>query len=258
MSVMSRPVIEIRRISKTYGVAPSAVRALRDVSLTVGRGEFVAIVGASGSGKSTLMNVLALLDDVERGTYRLDGVDVRHRTEDELADIRNRRIGLVFQSFNLLPSLSALRNVELPLVYAGVRRAERERRALEALEVVGLAKRARHLPTELSGGEQQRVAVARAVVNDPALVLADEPTGNLDTVASASVLAVLRRLHEEGRTVVVITHEQEVASIANRVVEMSDGRVIDDRQQQPTSGRRAVRSAGATRSSLTAVGGRTA
>ena len=217
------PVIDVRTVSKTYGEAHSAVRALRGVSLRVERGEFVAIVGASGSGKSTLMNVLALLDDVNGGSYRLDGVDVRHRTEDELAEIRNKRIGLVFQQFNLLTGSTAQQNVELPLIYAGVRRAERRRMALQALATVGLARRATHLPSELSGGEQQRVAVARAVVNDPALVLADEPTGNLDTVASASVLGVLRRLHRQGRTVVVITHEQEVASIANRVVEMRDG-----------------------------------
>ncbi len=227
----SDPVIQLRKVVKTYGSAHSAVHALRGVSLTVRRGELVAIVGASGSGKSTLMNVLALLDAVDRGSYRLDGVDVRHRTENELAEIRNRRIGLVFQAFNLLPGSSALRNVELPLVYSGVRRDERERRALEALEIVGLARRARHLPSELSGGEQQRVAVARAVVNDPAIVLADEPTGNLDTVASMSVLEMLRRLHGQGRTIVVITHEHDVAAIASRVVEMRDGRIVADHLQ---------------------------
>ncbi|MDA8342615.1 MAG: ABC transporter ATP-binding protein [Actinomycetota bacterium] len=237
MTTMSAnaPVIQLRRVVKTYGAAHNAVQALRGVSLTVRRGELVAIVGASGSGKSTLMNVLALLDDVNRGSYRLDGVDVRHRTEDELAEIRNRRIGLVFQSFNLLPGSSALRNVELPLVYSGVRRAERERRALEALETVGLDRRAHHLPSELSGGEQQRVAVARAVVNDPAIVLADEPTGNLDTVASESVLGVLRRLHRQGRTVVVITHELDVAAFASRVVEMRDGRIVADRPQSAST-----------------------
>ena len=244
---VSAPAIQLRGAVKTYGTAHSAVHALRGVSLTVRRGELVAIVGASGSGKSTLMNVLALLDDVNRGSYRLDGVDVRHRTEDELAEIRNSRIGLVFQAFNLLPGSSALRNVELPLVYSGVRRAERERRALEVLEMVGLDRRAHHLPAELSGGEQQRVAVARAVVNDPAIVLADEPTGNLDTVASGSVLGVLRRLHGQGRTVVVITHEHDVAAFASRVVEMRDGRIVADRPQNASA-----------EPSRTGVGGRTA
>jgi putative ABC transport system ATP-binding protein len=246
------PVIQLRKVVKTYGSGQSAVHALRGVSLTVGRGEFVAIVGASGSGKSTMMNVLALLDAVNRGSYLLDGVDVRYRSEDELAEIRNRRIGLVFQSFNLLTGLTALRNVELPLVYAGMHRAERRERALQALATVGLARRADHLPSELSGGEQQRVAVARAVVNDPAIVLADEPTGNLDTVASASVLGVLSRLHDQGRTVVVITHEHDVAAIAGRVVEMRDGRIVADRPQVPRS---EVALAGAL---TTRVGDRTA
>jgi putative ABC transport system ATP-binding protein len=209
------------------------VHAVRGVSLTIERGEFVAIIGASGSGKSTLMNLLALLDEPTRGRFRLDGIDVRHREEDELAEVRNRGIGLVFQAFNLLSGLSALRNVELPLIYAGVRKADRERRARAALGAVGLARRADHLPSELSGGEQQRVAVARAIVNDPALILADEPTGNLDTVATASVLGVLRRLHRQGRTLVVITHEHDVAAFANRVVEMRDGRLIADRLQEP-------------------------
>jgi len=227
------PVIQLRNVSKVYGMGQSAVHAVREVSLTIERGEFVAIVGASGSGKSTLMNLLALLDEPTKGRFRLDGIDVRHREEDELAEVRNRGIGLVFQSFNLLTGLNALRNVELPLIYAGVRRGDRERRALAALGAVGLARRADHLPSELSGGEQQRVAVARAIVNDPALILADEPTGNLDTVATASVLGVLRRLHQQGRTLVVITHEHDVAAFANRVVEMRDGRLIADRVQNP-------------------------
>jgi putative ABC transport system ATP-binding protein len=227
------PVIALRRVSKTYGSGAGRVHAVRDVSLTVRRGEFVAIIGASGSGKSTLMNILALLDDVTRGSYRIDGVDVRHREEDDLAAIRNKRIGLVFQSFNLLTGLTAVQNVELPLIYAGMRRSERQAAALEALTAVGLARRAHHLPSELSGGEQQRVAVARAIVNDPAIVLADEPTGNLDTVASASVLNILRRLHRQGRTVMVITHEHDVAAIASRIVEMRDGRVVADHVQSP-------------------------
>ena len=246
------PVIQLRKVVKTYGTAQSAVHALRGVSLTIRRGEMVAIVGASGSGKSTMMNILALLDSVNRGSYRLDGVDVRYRSEDELAEIRNRRIGLVFQSFNLLTGQTALRNVELPLIYAGVHRSERRERALQALATVGLARRADHLPSELSGGEQQRVAVARAVVNDPAIVLADEPTGNLDTVASTAVLEVLQRLHRQGRTVVVITHEHDVASIAGRIVEMRDGRIVTDRPQ-------VARSGAAEEGSLARrVGGRTA
>jgi putative ABC transport system ATP-binding protein len=226
------PVIELRKVSKTYGTAHSAVHAVRQVSLRVQRGEFVAIVGASGSGKSTLMNLLALLDEATTGRYRLDGIDVRHREEDELAEIRNRGIGLVFQAFNLLTGMTAMQNVELPLIYAGIRKVERRERSLQALASVGLARRADHLPTELSGGEQQRVAVARAVVNNPALILADEPTGNLDTAATASVLGVLRRLHRAGRTVVVITHEHDVAAIAGRVVEMRDGRIISDVVQE--------------------------
>jgi putative ABC transport system ATP-binding protein len=227
------PVIHLSKVSKTFGSGPTAVRAVREVDLRVRRGEFVAIVGASGSGKSTMMNILALLDNPTTGRYRIDGVDVSDRDEDELAAIRNGRIGLVFQAFNLLTGLTALRNVELPLVYAGVRRAEREERARQALVTVGLGRRGSHFPTELSGGEQQRVAVARAIVNNPAILLADEPTGNLDSVASASVLGVLDRLHGQGRTVVVITHEHDVAIHAERVVEMRDGRIIDDHPQQP-------------------------
>jgi len=228
----ARPVISLRKVSKTYGTGASRVHAVRQASLTIRKGEFVAIIGASGSGKSTLMNILALLDDATSGSYRLDGVDVRHREEDELADIRNRGIGLVFQAFNLLTGLTAAQNVELPLIYARMRRAERRERALAALSAVGLSKRALHLPSELSGGEQQRVAVARAIVNDPAIVLADEPTGNLDTVASASVLNILKRLHRSGRTLVVITHERDVAVIADRIVEMRDGRIVSDAVQR--------------------------
>ena len=229
----SVPVLHLAKLSKTFGSGASAVRAVREVSLKVHRGEFVAIIGASGSGKSTLMNILALLENPTKGRYRIDGVDVRHRSEDELAEIRNVRIGLVFQAFNLLTGLTALRNVELPLVYAGVRRADREARAMEALAQVGLRRRAGHFPTELSGGEQQRVAVARAIVNNPSIVLADEPTGNLDTVATASVLGMIDRLHRQGRTVVVITHEHDVAAHAERVIEMRDGRIIADRTQVP-------------------------
>jgi putative ABC transport system ATP-binding protein len=205
------------------------VFALRGVSLVVERGDFVAIMGQSGSGKSTMMNIIGCLDVPTRGHYWLDGVNVRHLDELDLSHIRNRKIGFVFQSFNLLPRMSALANVELPLTYAGVRPRQRREMATAALERVGLGDRLRHLPTELSGGQQQRVAVARAMVTNPSLVLADEPTGNLDTSDSAEVLDVISRLNAEGGTVVLITHEPDVAARANRIVTLRDGHIIDDR-----------------------------
>jgi putative ABC transport system ATP-binding protein len=198
------------------------------VSLRIDRGEHVAIMGTSGSGKSTLMNILGCLDVPTAGRYRLDGVDVRDIHEDELSDLRNRKIGFVFQSFNLVPRTSAVANVELPLTYAGVPRADRRARALAALHAVGMSDRTRHLPSELSGGQQQRVAVARAIVTDPALVLADEPTGNLDSRSTADVLDIFDRLNAEGRTVVLITHETEVAARARRIVRLADGLVVAD------------------------------
>jgi putative ABC transport system ATP-binding protein len=201
------------------------VNALAGVSLTIERGEFVAIMGRSGSGKSTLMHILGCLDVPTRGTYRLDGTDVRQIAEDDLADLRNRKIGFVFQSFNLVPRSSALSNVELPLAYAGLGRAERRRRALAALDAVGMGDRSDHLPSEMSGGQQQRVAVARAIVTNPALVLADEPTGNLDSHATEEVLSVFDGLHRQGRTVVLITHEDHVAARAMRTVRLADGRL---------------------------------
>ena len=231
MSTPSRPgadpVIELRGVDKTYRAGSLAVDALRDVSLVIGQGEMVAIAGPSGSGKSTLMHILGCLDVPSSGTYRLTGLDVSAMDENQLAEVRNRQIGFVFQGFNLLSSMSAWRNVELPLTYAGVPRAERHARALDALERVGLADRVEHRPGELSGGQQQRVAVARALVTEPSLILADEPTGNLDSASSADLLALLGGLHDAGRTIVLITHDPDVAAAAGRVVRILDGRVSD-------------------------------
>jgi putative ABC transport system ATP-binding protein len=221
----SGPVIALEDVRKTYSTGSLAVEALRGVSLTIETGDYVAIMGPSGSGKSTLMHILGCLDVVTKGRYLLAGEDVSSLSEDALAEIRNRRIGFVFQQFNLLPSLSAWRNVELPLCYAAVPRPERRARALEALDRVGLADRVEHRPSELSGGQQQRVAVARALVTDPALILADEPTGNLDSTSSADVLALFDELHAGGRTIVLITHEPDVASAAQRTVMIRDGLV---------------------------------
>jgi putative ABC transport system ATP-binding protein len=228
-----RPVLALSRVTKTYGAGDTLVRAVADVDLIVERGDYVAIMGPSGSGKSTLMHIIGCLDTQTRGRYLLDGVDVRRRDERQLSRIRNRKIGFVFQSFNLIPRTSALSNVELPLAYAGIRRPERRDRALAALEQVGLADRIDYLPTELSGGQQQRVAVARALVNEPVLLLADEPTGALDSRATTDVLALFDRLSAVGRTLIVITHERDVAARAKRVVQMRDGRIVTDERQAP-------------------------
>ncbi|MFJ8961725.1 ABC transporter ATP-binding protein [Lentzea sp. NPDC102401] len=219
------PVIEVRDLRKTYGSGDTAVHALRGLDLTVQKGEYIAIMGASGSGKSTLLNILGCLDIASSGQYLLDGIDTGEFDEEQLSLLRNRKIGFVFQSFNLVPRTTALANVELPLVYAGVRRAQRRERALAALDLVGLKDRTHHRPNELSGGQQQRVAIARALVTSPAIVLADEPTGNLDTESSREVLGILDRLNASGRTVVLITHEDEVASHAMRTVRVVDGKV---------------------------------
>jgi putative ABC transport system ATP-binding protein len=225
------PVIELRNVVKTYQMGSVEVHALRGVSLTVERGDFVAIMGASGSGKSTMMNIIGCLDVPTRGRYRLDGVDVRRLDERSLARIRNHKIGFVFQSFNLIPRTSALANVELPLAYAGIPPRERRLIAIAALERVGLGERADHMPNEMSGGQQQRCAVARALATNPALILADEPTGNLDTASSAEVLQVFSNLNAEGRTVVLITHEDEIAAYTKRLVHLRDGHVVaDDRR----------------------------
>jgi putative ABC transport system ATP-binding protein len=229
-------VIDLRRISKVYGVGDVEVHALRNVTLGIDRGDFVAVMGASGSGKSTLMNLIGCLDVATAGRYRLAGTDVGRLTDDELATIRNRRIGFIFQSFNLIPRTSALSNVELPLVYAGVKRTERRARAIAALERVGLGDRIHHMPNQLSGGQQQRVAIARAIVTNPAIILADEPTGALDSTSTAEVLEIFEQLNIERRTVVVITHEDDVASRAKRIIRFRDGEIISDTRRAPVRG----------------------
>ncbi|WP_433612226.1 ABC transporter ATP-binding protein [Dactylosporangium sp. CA-139114] len=224
----TKPVLDIQNVKKIYGQGETEVHALRGVTLTVERGDYVAIMGSSGSGKSTLMNILGCLDIPTSGQYLLDGVDVSRLNDRQLALVRNRRIGFVFQSFNLIARTTALANVELPLAYAGVKAAERRRRARAALNMVGLAQREDHEPNQLSGGQQQRVAVARALVTAPALVLADEPTGNLDTQSTNDVLAVFDQLNRSGRTIVLITHEPDVAEHAKRLIRLVDGRIVQD------------------------------
>ena len=227
-AVRPDPVIRIEDVVRTYVMGQARVRALRGVSLRIKRGEYVAIMGPSGSGKSTLMNTLGCLDAPTSGRYLLDGVDVRLLDEDALSDLRNRKIGFVFQGFNLVPRISALANVELPLIYAGLPRAARRRRATRALDAVGMGERLDHGSNELSGGQQQRVAIARAIVTNPALILADEPTGNLDSHSTGDVLSIFEDLNGSGRTVVIITHEDEVAAQAERLVRLADGRVVAD------------------------------
>lgn len=222
------PVIALRHVERTYQMGDVAVRALDGISLVIERGEFVAIMGASGSGKSTMMNVIGCLDVPTRGRYWLDGVDVRNLDESALSRIRNRKIGFVFQSFNLIPRTTALANVELPLTYAGVPAKERRARALAALELVGLTERLHHVPAEMSGGQQQRVAVARAIVTNPALILADEPTGNLDSRSGEEVMVIFEELNRAGRTVVLITHEAEIAAHTKRIVRLRDGLILSD------------------------------
>ena len=228
-------VIQVDNIHKVYDSTDVRVHALRGVSLTVESGDFVAIMGTSGSGKSTLMNILGCLDRPTKGQYLLDGVDVSNFSRDQRADIRNHKIGFVFQGYNLLRRTSATENVELPLIYSNVPAADRLRRSLEALRVVGLADKSESQPNQLSGGQQQRVAIARALVNEPALLLADEPTGNLDTRTSIDIMSIFQRLNDNGMTIVVVTHEPDIAQYAKRIVVMRDGQIILD---QPVRKRR--------------------
>lgn len=227
--VCDGPLIKLENLVKIYDTGAIKVLGLKKINLTIERGEFVAIMGHSGSGKSTLMNILGCLDRPTLGHYYLDGIDVADMTPDQLSDIRNRKIGFVFQSFNLISRTSALKNVELPMTYARVPKAKRAARAQMLLERVGLGARKEHMPNELSGGQRQRVAIARALANEPPLILADEPTGNLDTASSVEIMELFSRLHQEGATVVLVTHEEDIAAFAHRIIRFSDGQIQSDR-----------------------------
>jgi len=227
---MSDRIVELERVEKDYGLGAAALTVLKGVDIRIDRGEFVAIVGASGSGKTTLMNILGCLDRPTRGAYKLDGVDVSALDDAGLSRVRNRRIGFVFQSFNLIPQLTVVENVEVPMLYGRASRRDRRKRCLELLDAVGLSHRLKHQPTQLSGGECQRVAVARALSNEPALLLADEPTGNLDSVNGAEVMRIFHELHAAGRTIVLVTHNPEIADALPRTVEMRDGLVLRERR----------------------------
>jgi len=237
-----KPVIEMNKIVKNYAMGDVVVRALRGVDVTINESEFVAIMGASGSGKSTLMNIIGCLDDVTEGNYQLDGSDTNSLNKDQYADIRNQKIGFVFQGFNLLPRTTALENVELPLLYDRKERIKNPRQqAIKALESVGLADRMDHVPNQLSGGQQQRVAIARALVNDPAIILADEPTGNLDSKTSVEVMSVFQELNEQGKTIILVTHENDIAQYAKRTIVLRDGHVIqDDKVEQQQSAKKVL------------------
>ncbi|WP_026494989.1 ABC transporter ATP-binding protein [Butyrivibrio sp. WCD3002] len=221
-------LVEVKDICKIYNPGENEVRALDHVSLTIEEGEFVAIIGQSGSGKSTLMNMLGCLDTPTSGKYLLHGMDVSHMTDDEQSDVRNREIGFIFQGFNLIPSLTALENVELPLIYRGVSKKKRRELSIKALEHVGLGKRMTHKPSELSGGQQQRVAIARAIAQAPPILLADEPTGNLDSGSSREIIQTIKNLYAEGRTVILITHDPGIARQAKRIITISDGKIASD------------------------------
>lgn len=221
-------LIDIRNIYKIYNPGENEVRALDGINLSIGHGEFVAIIGQSGSGKSTLMNMLGCLDVPTAGQYLLNGADVSRLKDDELSDIRNKEIGFIFQGFNLIPNLTAVENVELPLIYRGIGKQERRELAVQALEMVGLSKRLNHKPAEMSGGQQQRVAIARAIAAKPPVILADEPTGNLDTHSSKEIMGILKELHKSGRTVILITHDNEIAAEAKRLIRIRDGKIAED------------------------------
>ncbi|MNK03442.1 Macrolide export ATP-binding/permease protein MacB [compost metagenome] len=225
---MQKELITIKDIGRKYVIGTEVIHALKSVSLTINEGEFVALMGPSGSGKSTLMNILGCLDTPTKGDYILNGTNVSHMTDNELAEVRNKEIGFVFQTFNLLPRSTSLDNVALPLIYAGASKKERDARAQKALENVGLGNRVTHKPNELSGGQRQRVAVARALINNPSIILADEPTGNLDTKTSIEIMGLLEEIHSKGNTIILVTHEEDIAQHAHRIVRMRDGLIEKD------------------------------
>lgn len=227
-------IIDIKNISKEYIMGSQLIQALKDVSVSIGKNEYVALMGPSGSGKSTLMNILGCLDTPTAGSYKLNGTEVSEMEDDELAHVRNKEIGFVFQTFNLLPRLSALENVALPMVYAGVSKAERNERAEKVMEMVGLTDRMHHKPNELSGGQRQRVAIARALVNNPSIILADEPTGNLDTKTSYEIMRIFEEISAGGNTIIIVTHEEDIAKHARRIVRLRDGLIETDVQNEPT------------------------
>ncbi|TCD28119.1 ABC transporter ATP-binding protein [Pedobacter psychrodurus] len=225
---MEKPLITIKEIGRKYVIGSEVIHALKSVSLDINKGEFVALMGPSGSGKSTLMNILGCLDTPSSGTYVLNGTNVSHMSDDALAEVRNQEIGFVFQTFNLLPRSTSLDNVALPLIYAGTSKKDRDARAAKALENVGLGNRMDHKPNELSGGQRQRVAVARALINNPSIILADEPTGNLDTKTSIEIMGLLEEIHSKGNTIILVTHEEDIAQHAHRIVRMRDGLIEND------------------------------
>ena len=230
---MNSQVIELTDIVKNFRVGKVVVRALRSISLEIYKNEFVALMGPSGSGKSTLMNILGCLDTATSGQYILNGTDVSRLSDNQLAEIRNKEIGFVFQTFNLLPRATALENVTLPLIYAGINKTQRDLRALEVLEQVDLSDRVKHRPNELSGGQRQRVAIARALVNHPSIILADEPTGNIDSKASMDIMALIEEIHEQGNTIIIVTHEEDIAQYAHRIIRLVDGQIASD-EKNPT------------------------
>ncbi|MDY5794578.1 MAG: ABC transporter ATP-binding protein [Fusobacterium gastrosuis] len=219
-------MIKVNKINKTYVNGGTELRVLKDVSFQVEKGEFLAIMGSSGSGKSTMMNILGCLDSEYQGEYLLDGIDISKMSQDELSEIRNKKIGFIFQSFNLLPKLTAVENVELPLIYSGIKKTERYKRAMKLLELVGLKERAEHRPNELSGGQRQRVAIARALINEPSIILADEPTGNLDSKSEEEIMKILIDLNKMGKTIIIVTHEPNIGESANRKIIFKDGEII--------------------------------